>query len=69
MVNVDDQYAQQAKHAGNYVRNFMGFFAILALIEAIRRKKWRDLALPIAFVVSYLGVVAMSGFCCRACPF
>lgn len=62
MVNVDGQYAQQAKHAGNYVRNFMGFFAILALIEAIRRKKWRDLALPIAFVVSYLGVVAMSGF-------
>ena len=62
MVNVDEQYAQQTKHSGNYVRNFMGFFAILAIYEAIRRKKWRDLALPIAFVASYLGVVAMSGF-------
>ena len=62
MVNVSEQYAQQAKHAGNYIRNFMGFFAILAVIEAIRRRKWRDLALPLAFVASYLGVVAMSGF-------
>ena len=62
MINVDEQYAQQAKHAGNYVRNFMGFFAVLALYEAIRRKKWRDLALPGFFVLSYLGVVAMSGF-------
>ena len=62
MVNVSEQYAQQAKHAGNYVRNFMGFFAILAVIEAIRRRKWRDLALPLAYVASYLGVVAMSGF-------
>ena len=62
MVNVDEQYAQQAKHSGNYVRNFMGFFAIVAIYEAIRRKKWRDLALPVAFVASYLGVVAVSGF-------
>lgn len=62
MVNVDEQYAQQTKHSGNYVRNFMGFFAILAVYEAVRRKKWRDLALPVAFVASYLGIVAVSGF-------
>lgn len=62
MVNVSGQYAQQTKHSGNYVRNFMGFFAILAIIESIRRKKWRDLALPGSFVLSYLGVVAVSGF-------
>lgn len=62
MVNVDNQYAQQAKHSGNYVRNFMGFFALLAFYEAFRRKQWRDLALPGSFVIAYLGVVAMSGF-------
>lgn len=62
MVNVDEQYAQQAKHSGNYVRNFMGFFAILAFVEAFRRKTWRDFALPGSFVIAYLGVVAMSGF-------
>lgn len=62
MVNVDGQYAQQTKHSGNYVRNFMGFFVLLAFYEAIRRKQWRDLTLPGAFVIAYLGVVAMSGF-------
>ena len=62
MVDVDQQYSQQAKSGGNYIRNFMGFFAILAIYEAFRRKKWRDFVLIGAFVVSYLGVVAMSGF-------
>ena len=62
MVNVDQQYGQQEKHGGNFIRNFMGFFTILGIYEAIRRKKWRDFALIGAFVISYLGVVAMSGF-------
>ena len=62
MVDVDQQYSQQAKSGGNYIRNFMGFFAILAVYEALRRKKWRDFVLIGAFVASYLGVVALSGF-------
>ena len=62
MVNVDEQYGQQEKHAGNYSRNFMGFFAILAIYEAIRRRKWREFAMIGAFVISYLGVIALSGF-------
>lgn len=62
MVDVDEQYAQQSKSGGNYIRNFMGFFVFLAVYEAIRRKKWRDFVLIGAFVVGYLGVVALSGF-------
>lgn len=62
MIDVDQQYNQQTKHGGNYVRNFMGFFTILAIYEAIRKKKWRDFVLIGAFVISYLGVVALSGF-------
>ena len=62
MVNVDEQYSQQTKHGGNYIRNFMGFFAILAVFEAIRRKKWRDFSLIGSFVIMYLGCVALSGF-------
>ena len=62
MVNVDEQYAQQAKSGGNYIRNFMGFFVFIAVFEAIRRKKWRDFVLIGAFVAAYLGIVALSGF-------
>jgi len=62
MVDVDQQYAQQTKHGGNYVRNFMGLFVLLAFYEAFRRKKWRDFALVGTFVIAYLGVVSLSGF-------
>lgn len=62
MVDVSHQYNQQTKHGGNFVRNFMGFFAILAIFEALRQKKWRDFVLIGAFIISYLGVVALSGF-------
>lgn len=62
MVDVDAQYGQQEKSGGNYVRNFMGFFAILAIYEAIRRKEWRNYVLIGAFIVAYLGVIASSGY-------
>ena len=62
MVDVDQQYNQQEKSGGNYVRNFMGFFAILAILESIRRKKVRDFALIGSFAIAYLGVVSLSGF-------
>ena len=62
MVNVDQQFAQQTKHGGNYIRNFMGFFAILAIIEAIRKKKLFEFAMLGSFVIAYLGIVSVSGF-------
>lgn len=62
MVDVDEQYGQQEKHGGNFIRNFMGFFALLAIYEAIRRKQWRDFALIGSFAIAYLGVVSLSGF-------
>lgn len=62
MVDVDQQYGQQEKSGGNYVRNFMGFFALLGIYEAFRRKKWRDFAMIGSFVIAYLGIVSMSGF-------
>lgn len=62
MIDVDQQYAQQTKHGGNFIRNFMGFFAILAIYEALRQKKWRDFVLIGSFVIAYLGVVSLSGF-------
>lgn len=62
MIDVDEQYGQQEKHGGNFIRNFMGFFALLAIYEAIRRKQWRDFALIGSFAIAYLGVVSLSGF-------
>ena len=62
MVDVSHQYAQQTKHGGNYIRNFMGFFVLLAIYEAFRRKQWRDFSLIGSFVIAYLGVVSLSGF-------
>ena len=62
MVNVDEQYGQQEKNGGNYVRNFMGLFALLAIFESLRRKQWRDFALIGSFTIAYLGVVSLSGF-------
>ena len=38
-------------------------FVIIAVFDAIlRRKNWRDLSLLGSFVISYLGVICMSGF-------
>ena len=62
MVDVSHQYGQQTKHGGNFIRNFMGFFIILAVYESFRRKRWRDFAMIGSFVVSYLGVISLSGF-------
>ncbi len=62
MIDVDEQYGQQEKSGGNYIRNFMGFFVFIAIYEAIRRKKWRDFSLIGSFVVAYLGVISLSGF-------
>ena len=62
MIEIEGQENQMTKHGGNFVRNFMAFFAILAMYEAIRQKKWRDFALIGSFTLAYLGVVSTSGF-------
>ena len=62
MVNLDGQYGQQEKSGGNYIRNFMGLFAILAIVEAFRRKQWREYITIGSFAIAYLGVISISGF-------
>ena len=63
MVDVDEQYNQQVISGGNYVRNFLGGFVLLAVFSALFVKKnWRDLSFIGAFVLVYLGIISMSGF-------
>lgn len=58
-----DQQNQTVLHAGNYVRNFMGIFVLIALFTVLFVKKnWRDFSLIGSFVVGYLGVISLSGF-------
>ena len=47
-------------HGSTYVKNFLAFFAMLALIIVIRQNKWRDFSLLGAYVLSYLGIVVFS---------
>jgi len=63
MVNTAEQYNQQVLSGGNFVRNFLGAFVLIALYIAIFVKKnWRDLSLIGSFVVAYLGIISTSGF-------
>ena len=62
MVVTEGQESQITRHGGNYVRNFMAFFALLAILEAIRQKRWRGYVLIGAFTAGYLGVISVSGY-------
>lgn len=63
MVDVDHQYNQQILSGGNFVRNVLGGFVLLALFSALFiTKNWRNLSLIGSFVIAYLGIVSTSGF-------
>lgn len=63
MVDVDQQYNQQILSGGNYVRNFLGGFVLIALFSALFiTKNWRNLSLIGSFVIAYLGIISISGF-------
>ena len=63
MVDVDEQYTQQMLSGGNYVRNFLGGFVLIAVFSAIFiTKNWRNLSLIGSFVIAYLGIISTSGF-------
>lgn len=58
-----NQENQMVLHGGNYIRNFMGVFVLIALFSALfLNKNWRDFALIGSFVVGYMGVISTSGF-------
>lgn len=63
MVNVDEQYTQQMLHGGNFIRNFLGAFVLIAIYTALFvRKNWRNLSHIGSFALAYLGIISTSGF-------
>ena len=47
-------------HGSTYIKNFLAFFAMLALLVVFRQKKWRDFSLLGAYELSYLSIVMFS---------
>ena len=47
-------------HGSTYVKNFLAFFAMLAIIIVFRQKKWRDFSLVGAYELSYLAIIMFS---------
>ena len=47
-------------HGSTYTKNFLGFFAMLAILVAIRQNKWRDFSLVGVYIFSYLGIIMLS---------
>jgi 4-amino-4-deoxy-L-arabinose transferase-like glycosyltransferase len=47
-------------HGSTYVKNFLAFFAMLAILIAFRQKKWRDFSLIGAYELSYLAIIMFS---------
>ncbi len=47
-------------HGSTYVKNFLAFFAMLAIVVAFRQKKCRDFSLIGAYELSYLAIIMLS---------
>lgn len=62
MINTPDQQNQQFINGGNYIKNILGFFIILAAIVLVKQRIWREHLLLISFLVGYLAVLANSAF-------
>lgn len=62
MVNAEGQENQQMLHGGNYVKNVVSGFVILAIFTLIFSGDWRKHTLPLAMMIGYLAVIAFSNF-------
>ena len=47
-------------HGSTYIKNFLGFFAMLSIVIAFRQRKWRDFSLIGAYELSYLAIVVFT---------
>lgn len=58
----DGQEQQQLLNGGNFVKNIMSAFTILAMFILLLSGEWRDHLLPLSFLLGYLVVLTMSTF-------
>ena len=58
----EGQKLQQLNNGGNFIKNIISCFTILALIMLLISGKWRDHMLPLSFMLGYVLVLVMSQF-------
>ena len=62
MVNIPEQENQQFINGGNYVKNILSAFIILAILSLLLSGEWRRCAMPLAFMLGYLMVLVFSNY-------
>ena len=58
----DGQEQQQLLNGGNFCKNIISFFTILAMFTLLLSGNWRNHLLPLSFMLGYLVVLTMSSF-------
>lgn len=62
MVTIEGQNIQQLQNGGYYLKNILSFFCIFALFSLLPKKRWRNNAMIIAFLLGYLMALGLSSF-------
>ena len=62
MVETPGQENQKMIHGGNFVKNILSYFTIMALVVLLFSGEWRKHVLPIAVLCGYLVVLVFSSF-------
>ncbi len=62
MVNTEGQENQQMLNGGNFSKNILSGFTILAVVLLFLNGDWRKHTLPLALMMGYLVVIAFSNF-------
>ena len=62
MNEVPGQENQKMIHGGNFVKNILSYFTIMALFVLLFSGDWRKYVLPLAVLVGYLVVLVFSSF-------
>ena len=58
----EGQDVQQLLNGGNFVKNIISLFTIIAMIILLTSGKWREHLLPLSFMLGYLVVLSFSEF-------
>ena len=62
MVDIGSQEDMRLIHGGNWMRNVMSGFVILAMVMLLLTGDWRQYTLPLAALLGYLVVLVFSSF-------